>query len=881
MFGLAALALAAVFAGPALADKRVALIIGNANYARINKLENPVNDAPDIAEALRKVGFEVIVRTDVDKAHFGSAFAEFARKVNGADAALFYYAGHGIQYNKQNFMLPVDIEVEDYESVEFEAVSIAKVMDVLERSKGVKIVILDACRDNPLEKRLTTASRSAGGASRGLARIDRTEGTLVAYATAPDKVAQDGTGRNSPFTESLIKRLEEPGLEIGTLFRRVTQDVFERTNGQQRPSVESSLLNDFYLNLTDSDSLVWGRIRDADDPKQFADFIQKYPASPIAREAKFRLDLFDRMRRDNEQRARADEDRVARERDDSVRAEAERSAMTRERDLRESLERERAALAAERLAFEKREAERRDTEKTASERRDADRLANEQRDTARREDDRKLMEKRQAELRDLERTLAARRETEKLASLKGDEARKEAERQASEKKADAERVALEKREADKLAAEKRSADRKAAEQLASDKRAEADKLAKELASLSPSQKTEREAARKEADRMAAEKKADADRLAREETESRRIAADLAAREKKAEQERVKLAALEVANVKRQQAETEKTRLAEVCKSEAVSLQSLSNAGGKAAIANFRKEAACPTIGLAIDKALKDIASAESRVCDNDRKALLKVGAKDIDGLRIAVGAMGCEGVRTDASARIAKLEAEGQKLEAACTSESEKVTQAKSASAQDALQKLGALQKGLTCDRLRPVVAEALKELGALAPKEAEIGSRSQILAAQTELKRLGCYTGSINGNLNNGTKAAVEKFFVKKDATAREARFSNEFVDELKREDAGLCPAPPANTPIARRPAREEEEEDEAPVVRRRPAKPEREVPVARRPVERPVAAKARPAPAPVAQARAAPVVAVRASAPAPVAAASRPHINVIGVGF
>ncbi len=291
--------------GTALADKRVALIIGNSQYTRISpKLANPANDLHDIAQALQGIGFEVILRTDVGKGDFDRSLAEFARKASGADTALFYYAGHGLQYQRQNFFLPVDIEVQDAADVEFQAVGMDRVLEAINKAEGVKIVILDACRDNPLAKQFMTRSLNGGGATRGLARIDRTEGLIIAYATAPDQVAQDGAGRNSPFTESLIRRIKEPGLEIGTMFRRVTSDVFEETNGRQRPEISISLLTDFFLNPAVSDSIEWGRVRDSDNIDAFKEFIRKFPTSPFAREAQARIDLFEKILRLNEQQAK-------------------------------------------------------------------------------------------------------------------------------------------------------------------------------------------------------------------------------------------------------------------------------------------------------------------------------------------------------------------------------------------------------------------------------------------------------------------------------------------------------------------------------------------------------------------------------------------------
>jgi hypothetical protein len=474
--GLIAALIFALLVDPALAERRVALVIGNAHYKKINRLENPVNDAPDITEALRKVGFEVILKTDTDKGGFDRALSEFARKAAGSDAALFYYAGHGIQYQKQNYLLPVDIEVEDYNDVEFQAVNVTRVMTALERTSGVKIIILDACRDNPLDRMLSQSSRSAYGATRGLARLDRTEGLVIAYATAPDQVAQDGSGRNSPFTEALIRRLAEPGLEIATLFRRVTQDVYERTNGRQRPEVSISLLRDYFLNLGESDGIVWGRIRDSADPAEFRTFMAKYPNSPFAREAQYRLDLFDRIRREQGER-------VAREQE---------KARERERLAREALDQDRARLEAQRKVFERLEAE-------AS--KEAARIAAERQEEARLESERVAAEKREA-------------------------SRKESERIAVQKRIDAERAAAAQREADRVASEElarrqaaqREADRREVERIAAQKRVEADRL-REAAAEAERQdalraaEQQREAVRREVERLAARRRTEVDQLA--------------------------------------------------------------------------------------------------------------------------------------------------------------------------------------------------------------------------------------------------------------------------------------------------------------------------------------------------------------------------------
>jgi flagellar biosynthesis GTPase FlhF len=361
---LSVLILAFFWVGTALADKRVALVIGISQYTRIApRLANPVNDAHDIAQALESIGFEVILKTDIAKGEFDRSLAEFARKASGADTAVFYYAGHGLQFHGQNF-LPVDIEVQDSADVEFQAVSMGRILEAINQSAGVKIIILDACRDNPLAKQLVAADGSGGEITRGLARIDSAEKTIVAYATAPDHVANDDEGRNSPFTAALIRRIKEPGLEITTMFRRVANDVYAQTGGKQLPEITSSLRTDYFLNPAESDSAAWSRVRELTNPADFKEFIQKFPASPFAREAQFRIDLFDRIRRETAE-AKKEAERVAlaaekKRQEEAAAKEAERLAVEAEKKRQEVA----AKKEAERLALEaEKEAERLPTRK--------------------------------------------------------------------------------------------------------------------------------------------------------------------------------------------------------------------------------------------------------------------------------------------------------------------------------------------------------------------------------------------------------------------------------------------------------------------------------------------------------------------------------------
>src|SRR3954469_8056802 len=179
LVALCALILVTCVNGAALADRRVALVIGNSHYTIPSLvLSNPANDAEDVAAALRDLGFEVIYKTDLDKRGFETAMAQFARLATDADAALFYYAGHALQYQGRNYLMPTDAELEDEVSLRYQMMMIDDIRAALDRASGVKIMILDACRNNPvvesLRRRIGGESRALGGGVRGLARIDKT-----------------------------------------------------------------------------------------------------------------------------------------------------------------------------------------------------------------------------------------------------------------------------------------------------------------------------------------------------------------------------------------------------------------------------------------------------------------------------------------------------------------------------------------------------------------------------------------------------------------------------------------------------------------------------------------------------------------------------------
>jgi uncharacterized caspase-like protein len=229
------------------ATDRVALVIGNGAYRHANPLPNPPNDAADVAAALRAIGFDVVEGRDLDKRAMEAKIIEFGRKLDGANIAAFFYAGHGLQVGGKNYLVPVDAKVERAAELGFETVEVSQVLAQMEADKRVNLVFLDACRDNPLARSLAR-SMAAGARStsvgQGLASIQSAVGTMIAYATQPDNVALDGAGRNSPFTAALLRHIATPGLEVSSLMKRVRADVVQTTNQKQVPWDHSSLMGD-------------------------------------------------------------------------------------------------------------------------------------------------------------------------------------------------------------------------------------------------------------------------------------------------------------------------------------------------------------------------------------------------------------------------------------------------------------------------------------------------------------------------------------------------------------------------------------------------------------------------------------------------------------
>ncbi len=239
----AAALLAICLASPsALAGKRVALVIGNSNYQNVVALTNPANDAAAIAEMFRKAAFDVVdSRRDLKSQEMRRALRDFGDKARGADIAVIYFAGHGLEVDGSNYVVPVDAVLERDADVEDEAVSLNRILLAAEPATQLRLVILDACRDNPFAKKMkrTIASRSIG---RGLVGVEANKpNTFIAFAAKEGSTAADGDGRNSPFSTALLKHLTTPGLDIRKAFGYVRDDVMSATGNQQEPYTTNSL----------------------------------------------------------------------------------------------------------------------------------------------------------------------------------------------------------------------------------------------------------------------------------------------------------------------------------------------------------------------------------------------------------------------------------------------------------------------------------------------------------------------------------------------------------------------------------------------------------------------------------------------------------------
>ncbi len=269
---------------------RYALVIGNGAYP-ISPLKNPTNDSADIARLLERLDFLVVHRQNVGLRDMEAAVRDFGRKLKTGGTGVFYYAGHGMQVEGRNYLIPVDARIETESDVRFETLDVGRVLGKMEDAGNeLNIVILDACRDNPF-------TRGFRSAQNGLARMDAPRGTLIAYATAPGSVAADGLQgqRNGDYTKHLLKYMASPGLPVEQAFKNVRIGVLRDTDAKQVPWESSSLTGNFYFapsagdTNTSVDTLFWQSIRDANNPDLFHAYLERFPDGAYVQEAAARL----------------------------------------------------------------------------------------------------------------------------------------------------------------------------------------------------------------------------------------------------------------------------------------------------------------------------------------------------------------------------------------------------------------------------------------------------------------------------------------------------------------------------------------------------------------------------------------------------------------
>ena len=276
---------------PAVQEARVALVIGNSAYEGAF-LKNPANDARSMKDVLETCKFQVTLLIDAGKKQMDEAISSFGQRIKGGAVGLFYYAGHGMQIQGENYLIPIGARLTEEVDIKYQGVNLGHILDRMDAAKNpLNILILDACRNNPF-----APSWHRGGGAQGLASVDAPAGTVVAFATKPGSTAADGSGEHGTYTDALMARLREPGLKLDDLFNKVGAEVVERSGKQQTPWLNSSPHMDFYFrpwvvtgqpvppgqegSLAESE--YWASVKESRDPKDFEWFLSKFPGGVYA-----------------------------------------------------------------------------------------------------------------------------------------------------------------------------------------------------------------------------------------------------------------------------------------------------------------------------------------------------------------------------------------------------------------------------------------------------------------------------------------------------------------------------------------------------------------------------------------------------------------------
>ena len=302
--GIFVVALLSGTPGSQAQGRRVALVIGNSAYVSATKLDNPINDAEDMAATLERLGFAVLKGIDLSKAGMDAIIRQFAEAMGGAKAGLLFYAGHGLQVGGQNYLVPIDAKLTTSSALDFEMVRLDLIQRAMEREASTNIIMLDACRDNPLARNLARAlGTRSSQVGHGFAPAESGEGTLISFSTQPGNVALDGSGRNSPFASALLKHIATPGDDLPTILINVRNDVMVATDRKQVPWEHSAMTARFFFTqpraaANQQDELaLWNLVKESSDPAEVRSYLRRFPQGSFAVVAQTLIDALETQRR--------------------------------------------------------------------------------------------------------------------------------------------------------------------------------------------------------------------------------------------------------------------------------------------------------------------------------------------------------------------------------------------------------------------------------------------------------------------------------------------------------------------------------------------------------------------------------------------------------
>jgi hypothetical protein len=773
----------------AWAEKRVALVIGNSNYANVPKLPNPSRDAISVGQMFRDAGFDSVdVIVNASNLEFKRAVRKFEVDADQADIAVVFYAGHGLEIGGVNYLIPVDARLASDRDAEDEAITLERMVSSADGASKLRVIILDACRDNPftsLMRRDRKASNRVVSSGLGKAEPTSTD-TLIAYAAKAGSTAEDGDGQHSPFTSAILKNLTTPGLDIRLAFGRIRDEVMRVTGSRQEPFVYGSL-GGGNISLVPAPKI--GTLR------AWEVFLGTHKNGFYADLARVQMAALGEQQQATSSVTRSPGN------SNMVLAGAPSAPPSGGRDSssQEAVDWNKIKDSSDPVAFEK---------------------------FIQKYPDAPLAINAQKRLEILRQSAREREAAQKAAEKAAEEVRIQAERKKAEiaaarKREEEERVAAKKREEEERRAKAAEAEQKAkaaeAERLAAQKRDEEERRAKAA-------EAEQKAKAAEAERLAAQK--------RDEEERRAKAAEAEQKAKAAEAER------KAAEAKQKAEEAQRNKAA----AEAAAARTESERQRREAEAERKKA---------------EQASALEAACKREQSQYDDLSAKGSDGAGVEKMAAFAKSVTCDRLRPQVTVTLDKFYTESACKAEQSKFDDLSAKGNTGAgVDNLKAFARTVTCDRLRPQVASAVEKFVAEAAKRAATAPNSPqlVLAAQTELVRLGCaLPGKPDGILNAATKTALGRFTAIKGRSSDNATVTEALVSELTKRTDRVCPPECKTGEVAKGDKCVAQEKPAAPAVTSRKKDDDDDVPARRKP--QPVkrqAEKEQRRPAPAAEPRA-----------------------------